>query len=49
MKSRLFTLFIALFLTQGITAQLTSLGLVEESDITSVDKGYYVLYPRVVF
>ena len=49
MKSRLYTLFLALFLTQGMTAQLTSLGLVEESDIAAAEMdGIKYLYMHYI-
>ena len=49
MKSRLFPLFLALFLTQGMTAQLTSLGLVEESDIAAAEEdGIKYLYMHYI-
>ena len=50
MKIRLTILFFALCTVQGMMAQLTSLGLVEESNIATVDKGGYINFiPELSF
>ena len=50
MKTRLITLFLVCCMTQGMVAQLTSLGLVEESSITTVNKnGYMHFIPELAF
>ena len=50
MKQRLFYLFLVFSLTQGMMAQITSLGLVEESNIANVDKGGYMRFiPELSF
>ena len=50
MKTKLTILFLSLFLAQSMMAQLTSLGLVEESNISSVDtKGAVRFVPEISF
>ena len=52
MKTRITYLFLMLFAVQGMMAQLTSLGLIEESNVqdkkSEIERGYYFI-PEITF